>query len=134
MEDKIVLAVVKNKEKVLMGRVKDEMLKEFGGIKYVFPGGRLKEGEAPEQAVVRKTKEETGLSVEVVTKLHSRKHPVTEKDIDYFLCKTTGSLVVTISTLTEDLSSVIWTPIATLKEFMPTISDELFTTLQGLDD
>jgi 8-oxo-dGTP diphosphatase len=35
----------------------------FGGDKYNVPGGKLQEGETPEEGVIREIKEETGLNI-----------------------------------------------------------------------
>ncbi len=42
-----------------------------------FPGGRIEEGESPEQAIVREFKEETGFDVEIVQKYGIIKHGYT---------------------------------------------------------
>jgi len=50
-------AVIIKKDKILLIHRKKE-----GGEYWVFPGGGIEEGEAPEEAVLREIKEETNLS------------------------------------------------------------------------
>ena len=82
-----VLAIITNKDQVLLGKVKSEKIQDFGGIQYVFPGGKVEEGEELEKATIREVQEETGLTVEVVKMIGERVHPKTQKQIYYFHCQ-----------------------------------------------
>jgi 8-oxo-dGTP pyrophosphatase MutT (NUDIX family) len=39
---------------------------------WVFPGGKIKEGEKPEQAAIREAKEETGICIKIIRRQGSR--------------------------------------------------------------
>ncbi|MEW6519316.1 MAG: A/G-specific adenine glycosylase [Thermodesulfobacteriota bacterium] len=58
-----------------------------------FPGGRLKEGETPQQAVVREFLEETGLQVQVSGAITSVRHSYMHYQVILhgFFCKDAGS-------------------------------------------
>jgi mutator protein MutT len=54
---RVVIAIILGPENlVLMGQRKDNN-------KWTFPAGSCEEGETPEQAIIRETKEETGLDI-----------------------------------------------------------------------
>ncbi len=62
----IVVAVVKNdKKEILLAKRKDDEISKASG-KWEFVGGHIKFGENPQTAVIRKTKEESGLDVKVI--------------------------------------------------------------------
>jgi A/G-specific adenine glycosylase len=63
----------------------------WGGL-WEFPGGRLEEGESPEQAVVREYLEETGFAVEVCGQITTVIHHFTRyKVVLYcFACRLVG--------------------------------------------
>lgn len=49
------------------------MVKQYvkrGDIVWNFPGGNIEEGETPEQAAIRETKEETGCNIRLTKLLH----------------------------------------------------------------
>lgn len=56
-------------------------------VEWAFPGGKIKEGETEEKALVREIREEVGLDVEVVRQLLERKHPNTLVQTVYFHCR-----------------------------------------------
>jgi 8-oxo-dGTP diphosphatase len=68
-------AVIIQDRKVLMVRQHVQR----GDIVWNFPGGRIEEGETPEEACVREVKEETGYEVRIVTKLHFGENKYTYK-------------------------------------------------------
>lgn len=54
------------------------------------PGGLIDEGESPEEAVIRETREETGIKVSVVEKLGDLRGPITGRKHGVFLCASEG--------------------------------------------
>ncbi len=69
---KVVCGVIWQEGKIFVARRKPE--KSMGGY-WEFPGGKIEEGESPEQALERELKEELGMQVAVedyfCTNLHS---------------------------------------------------------------
>ena len=57
------------------------------------PGGVIDEGESPEEAAVRETREETGLDVRVLEKLGEVLGPVTGRYLGVFLCTVVGGVL-----------------------------------------
>jgi A/G-specific adenine glycosylase len=62
--------LVRNEKVLIQKRQADDVWANL----WEFPGGRLKEGESPHQAVVREFLEETGLHVEVTGEITSVRH------------------------------------------------------------
>lgn len=62
IEGKVAIGVVENDGEFLIMRRSEE---NSSSGKWTFPGGKIEEDEALEEAVVREMKEETGLEVEV---------------------------------------------------------------------
>lgn len=58
----IAIAVVEHQGKFLIGQ--READKSLAGL-WEFPGGKIEEGETPQQAAVRECREETGLAIDV---------------------------------------------------------------------
>ncbi len=85
--DRVSVALVVDKDnRVLMVRRK---IAE-GNLVWVFPGGKLHEGERPRAAMIREVKEETGIQCRTSKKIGQRLHPQTRRHIHYFLCKYDG--------------------------------------------
>jgi len=76
----VAVAVVTGPAGVLAGRRRD------GIPRWVFPGGRIHDGETPAHAAVRECAEETGLTVTAGTVIGQRTHPATGQHIAYIAC------------------------------------------------
>ena len=70
--------------------------------KWNMPGGGMEEGESPWQAVVRESKEETGLDVEVVRLIGVYNKPAKNDIVFLFLCSKIGG-ELTLSDETSEL-------------------------------
>ena len=57
-----------------------------GDLSWQFPAGGTEAGETAEQAAVRETAEETGLTVEAIKVLGERVHPKTGRHLSYVAC------------------------------------------------
>ena len=81
----VAVAVVRRNSQVLITRRKEEGL--LGGL-WEFPGGKLKPGEAPEEACLRELHEETGIQARVECHLARVKHAYSHFKIamDVYLC------------------------------------------------
>ena len=79
---------------VALGVVRDEdgsvlMMRRIpagDGVEWAFPGGKVEPGETPAQACAREVAEETGVVCLVIGELGSRTHPVTGREVSYWLC------------------------------------------------
>lgn len=116
-----VLAIIENNKKILVGSVIDKAKKEFGGLQYVFPGGKVEENETLEEAVIREVYEETKLNVAVIEKIGSRIHPVTGMQLHYFFCKSEESEADHRDPLNEDIDNLEWVELEELFNRMPDI-------------
>ncbi len=82
----VAVGVVHKKGRVLITRRKSEGL--LGGL-WEFPGGKIAEGETPEEACRREIAEETGLQVSVTERIARVRHAYTHFKIvmDVFCCE-----------------------------------------------
>jgi 8-oxo-dGTP diphosphatase len=86
MQAIVVLAVVEDKTRILIGRqIEGEHPAGLGG-KWVLPGGRVEEGESTEEALKREIEEETALRVEVRELLGERIDAQAAVRVLYFRC------------------------------------------------
>lgn len=95
-------AIIVDGGRVLMVR---RRVKE-GELMWQFPAGAIEEGETVEQAAVRETLEETGLTVEAVKVLGERVHPKTGRLMSYTACSVVSGEATVADE--EELDAVEW--------------------------
>jgi len=120
---KTVLAIITDKNRILIGKVKKERVADMGGIEHVFPGGKVENGEELDNAVIREVKEETGLTVSIKKLIHTCVHPITHKEISYFHCLVTDRVLVVSSVDNDDIDLLIWVNRNELKTYMPSLNE-----------
>jgi 8-oxo-dGTP diphosphatase len=95
-------AIITDGERVLMVR---RRVKE-GDLSWQFPAGGVEDGETTEEAAVRETLEETGLTVKAVRYIGDRVHPKSGKFMAYTACEiVSGSATVADD---KELDQVAW--------------------------
>jgi 8-oxo-dGTP diphosphatase len=88
-----------------------------GQLSWQFPAGEVEPGETDEEAAVRETQEETGLTVRPAKSLGSRVHPNTGRTMAYVACdRVSGTARVADE---DELAEVAWCDRATLTEYVP---------------
>jgi 8-oxo-dGTP pyrophosphatase MutT (NUDIX family) len=88
-----------------------------GELSWQFPAGEVEAGESPDDAVVRESQEETGLTVRAAKRLGERVHPATGRRMVYVACDVvTGTAYVGDE---EELAEVAWCDQATLASYVP---------------
>lgn len=81
--NKVSIGIVIKDNKVLMVK----RAKQEGNLLWVFPGGKVENGETSEQACIREVYEETGINISILNLIGERVHPNTGIKIAYYLCK-----------------------------------------------
>lgn len=109
----IAAAVVVDNGRVLLVR---RRVKE-GTLSWQFPAGAIEQGETAEQAAVRETKEETGLTVSAVTLLGARLHPITGRHMSYVVCVAESGAVHVADS--DELAEVEWSDRSETAERVP---------------
>ncbi|MGA4875877.1 NUDIX hydrolase [Streptomyces lydicamycinicus] len=90
---------------------------EEGHLRWQLPAGKLEAGESPEQAAVRETQEETGLTVEAVKTLGDRVHPKTGRLMHYVACSPIAGEAHVADD--EELAEVAWVAHGEISEYVP---------------
>ena len=111
---RVVAAIIKDKDKILATK------RSYGEFKggWEFPGGKIEEGETPEQALKREIREELDTDIEVYDLIDTIEYdyPNFHLSMDCFLCETiTGELVLKEAEAAkwlrkDELDSVQWLP------------------------
>ncbi|WP_326753565.1 NUDIX hydrolase [Streptomyces hirsutus] len=109
----IAAAIVVNEGRVLMVR---RRVSE-GQLSWQFPAGEVEPGEAREDAAVRETQEETGLTVAAVKLLGERVHPKTGRLMSYTACKVLGGTAYVADT--EELAELAWVAHGEIPQYVP---------------
>jgi 8-oxo-dGTP diphosphatase len=112
-EQGISAAIIVHDGRVLMAR---RRVTE-GELSWQFPAGGIEAGESAEQAAVRETVEETGLTVSAVKVLGERVHPKTGRHMSYVACTVEGGAATVADD--EELAEVRWATLADLPQLVP---------------
>lgn len=113
MATPVVVAVIVHQGRVLLVR---RTVPE-GRLLWQFPGGKVQPGETPVDAVVRETREETGLDVEATTTLGQRIHPLTGRHITYLACTVKSGTAHAASD--REISAAVWCPTQEISGYIP---------------
>lgn len=105
--------IVVQGDRVLMVR---RRIKE-GELMWQFPAGGIEPGETAEEAAVRETAEETGLTVDAVKLLGERVHPKTGRRMSYTACSVVeGEAHVADE---DELDAIAWVAHGEIPEYVP---------------
>lgn len=89
-----------------------------GTLSWQFPAGEVEAGETHEDAAVRETIEEVGLTVRAVQLLGSRVHPATGRTMAYAACEVVSGEAEVADA--DELDAVAWCTASELRERVPT--------------
>ncbi|MFE7233950.1 NUDIX hydrolase [Streptomyces sp. NPDC057596] len=106
-------AIIVRDDRVLMVR---RAVKE-GELMWQFPAGAIEAGESAEDAAVRETLEETGLTVKAVRLLGERVHPKTGRAMSYTACEVLEGTARVADD--EELDAVAWVAHGELADYVP---------------
>ena len=88
-----------------------------GSLSWQFPAGAVESGETFEQAAVRETAEEAGLTVQAVKVLGERVHPNTGRLMGYVACDVVSGEAYVADT--EELADLVWATPDQFSEYVP---------------
>ena len=106
-------AIIVNGGKVLMVR---RRVSE-GELSWQFPAGAVESGETVEEAAVRETLEETGLSVEAVKLIGDRVHPKSKRFMSYTAARVVSGEAHVADD--EELDAIKWVSLDEIPEYVP---------------
>lgn len=110
----VTAAIIRKDDTILIcQRAKDD----DAGLMWEFPGGKLEEGETPEQCIVREIKEELELDIKVNGIFaESEYHFNRPVHFTFFEAEITGGIMKC-----NDHEAALWAPVNTLRnyEFLP---------------
>ncbi|MFJ8795087.1 NUDIX hydrolase [Streptomyces sp. NPDC102462] len=88
-----------------------------GQLSWQFPAGEIEPGENPEQAAVRETLEEVGMTVTALKLLGERVHPKTGRSMSYVACAVESGTPRVADA--EELAELAWVHHAQIPEYVP---------------
>jgi len=107
----VTAAVIEDRGSVLISQRKKDANQ---GLKWEFPGGKLEDGESPEECIIREVKEELNIDIEVDRILKAVSHRYNERFILLlaYLCRHVGGVPKTL-----DCKSFSWVPVRELMKY-----------------
>ncbi len=121
------LAIITDKDKVLVGKLKLEKIKEYGDIEYVFPSAQTNDN--LQETLIQEVKMQSNLDIEIVDKIGERIHPITNNLTEYYFCKKTSEQEVNVSK-DADLEKLLWVTPQEILDYMPSLFDKVKEYLQ----
>ncbi|MFF2012026.1 NUDIX hydrolase [Streptomyces sp. NPDC058195] len=88
-----------------------------GQLSWQFPAGKVEPGEGREEAAVRETQEETGLTVAAVKLLGERIHPQTGRLMSYTVCEVVGGTAHVADA--EEVAELAWVAHGEIPQYVP---------------
>lgn len=88
-----------------------------GSLLWQFPAGEVEPGESGEDAAVRETLEEVGLTVVAKDKLGERIHPSTGRLMQYYACEVLDGEAHVADE--DELAAVAWVTLEEIPEYVP---------------
>ena len=113
----VVVGIVNYEDHILMVK----RAKQEEKLVWVFPGGKVQEGETREEACVREIYEETGLNVSIIKLFGERIHPETGAKMAYFLCKyDSGQIII------QNKDEILEVAYKTREEFLQDVKIDVY--------
>ena len=88
-----------------------------GELMWQFPAGAIEAGEGAQEAAVRETDEETGLSVKALRLLGERVHPKTGRLMSYTACEVVSGEAHVADD--DELDAIAWVTLGEIPEYVP---------------
>lgn len=107
-------AIITQGDRVLMVR---RRVSE-GELMWQFPAGAIEDGEAADEAAVRETSEETGLTVKAIRQIgYLESHPKSGREMFYTACEVVDGEAHVADA--DELDAIAWVTLAEIPEYVP---------------
>jgi len=130
----VAMAIIKNKtgKVLIVQRVHPEKGSDDSVLTWAFPGGRIEEGETPEDAAVREVEHEAGYIVIPIKLISERKHPQFDTYLYYVSCELDLTKAPKPSFEVHEIETTRWVDPQILKKFFTTDIDPGVMKFLGL--
>jgi len=110
MKNILQIAIIR-KNKILIGKLKESIRRDYGGIRYMLPGGEV---------TLDTFLNNFHLNKERITKISERIHPVSKLKLIYYIYKT-NSTNLDLSKNSKYFKDLSWIKIKDINKFIPTL-------------
>jgi 8-oxo-dGTP diphosphatase len=132
-ENTVAMAVTRNAvgKVLIIKRLRPEKGHDDSHLTWAFPGGRIEEGETPEQAVEREVSDETGYLVVPKEVISERLHPQFDTYIYYVACDLNPSKIRVANEIHE-IESAKWVEVQDILNYFETDIDPKVAEYLGI--